>query len=324
MNPKNFISKLYQNDTFLNIKKQYEEDIIDYTKKEVERKDMLKEADSYLAELSNWRKNRKSKEDELRELEEISQNIGLTRKATQEIDETNAELEQYQREYEERMKPQLEQMEALKEQKSKNDHIQYHNKLKKDIDSYLQAKNQQVEYVQARLQGGNLSSTLDKQIKDVFATPKLEQSKKIVEEDRVRHEEMLEKFHQFEEDLDQFDKELTEYAQDGTAPYDSYDKNKIYGVSRQGGKLEVGQMVPGSMEGMIQEKQPAARDIDALLKQLKEEGEQYMNERKSGDGIDVEKMMSEINDEFDELDNLLKEVEELKVSHAEQELPESL
>ena len=28
LNPKNFISKLYQNDAFINIKKQYEEDII--------------------------------------------------------------------------------------------------------------------------------------------------------------------------------------------------------------------------------------------------------------------------------------------------------
>ena len=107
MNPKNFISKLYQNDTFLNIKKQYEEDIIDQTKKEMERKEMLKEADSYLDELTNWRKNRKTKDDELKELEEMTASIGLTEKAMAEADENNAELEQYQKEYEERIKPQL-------------------------------------------------------------------------------------------------------------------------------------------------------------------------------------------------------------------------
>ena len=40
------------------------------------------------------------------------------------------------------------------------------------------------------------------------------------------------------------------------------------------------------MDGMMQEKKPEAQDIDVLLQQLKEEGEQYMNEKK-GD-IDVD------------------------------------
>ena len=34
--------------------------------------------------------------------------------------------------------------------------------------------------------------------------------------------------------------------------------------------------------------------------------------------------MNDINDEFDELDSLLKEVDELKVQQLEQEIPESL
>ena len=91
------------------------------------------------------------------------------------LPENNAELESYKKDFEERIKPQLDQMEAMKDKKKTSDHIQYHDMLKNQIDSYLESKNQHLAYVQARLQGGSLSNTLDREIKDVFKTPKLEQ-----------------------------------------------------------------------------------------------------------------------------------------------------
>ena len=41
-----------------------------------------------------------------------------------------------------------------------------------------------------------------------------------------------------------------------------------------------------------------------------------MNEKK-GDGKDISKMISEIEDEFDELDNLLKDIDEMKINQVE-------
>ena len=82
-------------------------------------------------------------------------------------------------------------------------------------------------------------------------------------------------------------------------------------------------MVPGSMDGMMEEKKPiGSQDIDALLQQLKEEGEQYIKNEKN-DNFDVDKMMDDINNEFDELDNLLREVDEIKMQQTEAELNDS-
>ena len=58
MNPRNFFSNMYQNDGFMQLKSNIENDIITFTKQEVERKHMIKDCDRILAELKIDREKR--------------------------------------------------------------------------------------------------------------------------------------------------------------------------------------------------------------------------------------------------------------------------
>ena len=59
LDPRNFLNGMYSNDNFLKLKSQLENEIIEQTKQEVERKHMIKDADSYIADLNRWREERK-------------------------------------------------------------------------------------------------------------------------------------------------------------------------------------------------------------------------------------------------------------------------
>ena len=48
LDPRNFLNGMYSNDNFLKLKSQLENEIIEQTKQEVERKHMIKNADSYI------------------------------------------------------------------------------------------------------------------------------------------------------------------------------------------------------------------------------------------------------------------------------------
>jgi hypothetical protein len=58
MNPRNFFSNMYQNDGFLQLKSNIENDIIQQTKQEVERKHMILDCDRILQELKADREKR--------------------------------------------------------------------------------------------------------------------------------------------------------------------------------------------------------------------------------------------------------------------------
>lgn len=78
----------------------------------------------------------------------------------------------------------------------------------------------------------------------------------------------MDKMHAFEDELDDFDKELaTIMGKSDTSGRDSI----IYGVSKHGSNLEVGTMIPGSGDSL--QKEPKKKDINTLLRQLRAEGE---------------------------------------------------
>lgn len=62
LNPRNFLSQIYQNDEFLSIKAQIEQDLIEQTKLEMDRKSFLRETDDVLSNLQKWKDDRKTKE----------------------------------------------------------------------------------------------------------------------------------------------------------------------------------------------------------------------------------------------------------------------
>ena len=64
LDPRNFLNGMYSNDNFLKLKSQLENEIIEQTKQEVERKHMIKDADSYIADLNRWREERKVRDDQ--------------------------------------------------------------------------------------------------------------------------------------------------------------------------------------------------------------------------------------------------------------------
>lgn len=67
MDPRNFLNNMYQNDNFLEMKAHMQNEIIEQTKAEVERKYLIKDCDSYLTDLQKWKDDRK-KEEEKRKL----------------------------------------------------------------------------------------------------------------------------------------------------------------------------------------------------------------------------------------------------------------
>ena len=60
MNPRNFVSAIYENDDFLSIKTASEKEMIEQARLEVERKALLNEADDAIRELERWKKQRKA------------------------------------------------------------------------------------------------------------------------------------------------------------------------------------------------------------------------------------------------------------------------
>lgn len=64
LDPRNFLNGMYSNDNFLKLKSQLENEIIEQTKQEVERKHMIKDADTYIADLNRWREERKIRDNE--------------------------------------------------------------------------------------------------------------------------------------------------------------------------------------------------------------------------------------------------------------------
>jgi hypothetical protein len=61
LNPRNFFNNMYQNDDFMRMKSGLENEIINQTKQEVERKHIIKDFDSVLADLDKWKEGRKKK-----------------------------------------------------------------------------------------------------------------------------------------------------------------------------------------------------------------------------------------------------------------------
>ena len=55
MNPRNFLSQIYENDEFISIKTQAEKEIIEQARLEVERKAFLNEADEAIRDLELWK-----------------------------------------------------------------------------------------------------------------------------------------------------------------------------------------------------------------------------------------------------------------------------
>lgn len=55
LNPRNFLSQIYENDEFISIKTQAEKEIIEQARLEVERKALLNEADDAIRDLERWK-----------------------------------------------------------------------------------------------------------------------------------------------------------------------------------------------------------------------------------------------------------------------------
>ena len=51
MDPRNFLNNMYRNDTFLQMKANMQNEIIEHTKQEVENKYLIKDCDSYITDL---------------------------------------------------------------------------------------------------------------------------------------------------------------------------------------------------------------------------------------------------------------------------------
>ena len=64
MDPRNFMSGIYQNDEFMKLKSTFENELIDQTKAEVERKHIIQNADSVLADLKVWKAKRQKQRQE--------------------------------------------------------------------------------------------------------------------------------------------------------------------------------------------------------------------------------------------------------------------
>ena len=58
LNPRNFLSNLYQNDEYIKLKQNTEKQLIDAAKEEVERKKMIEDADKVLKDLQQWKQKR--------------------------------------------------------------------------------------------------------------------------------------------------------------------------------------------------------------------------------------------------------------------------
>lgn len=58
LNPRNYYNNIYQNENFLQIRRNIENETIEQTKHEVERKHLIQDADRVLEELSEWKSKR--------------------------------------------------------------------------------------------------------------------------------------------------------------------------------------------------------------------------------------------------------------------------
>ena len=54
---------MYRNDTFLQMKANMQNEIIEHTKQEVENKYLIKDCDSYITDLQKWKDDRKKQDD---------------------------------------------------------------------------------------------------------------------------------------------------------------------------------------------------------------------------------------------------------------------
>lgn len=99
------MTDLYQNDSYLNIAGQLEKNIIENTKAEFERKNIITEVDTALLDLQLWRETRKQQEENRLQMEkEKSDFAQKIEQQCPESDSEDEELKLAQRQYEESMK----------------------------------------------------------------------------------------------------------------------------------------------------------------------------------------------------------------------------
>lgn len=70
LNPRNALNYMYQNDSFMALKAQMENEVIENTKQEVERKYMLQDCDRVLEEHNKWKEEQKKRKEAEKEKQE--------------------------------------------------------------------------------------------------------------------------------------------------------------------------------------------------------------------------------------------------------------
>eukprot|EP00347_Sterkiella_histriomuscorum_P024449 403331081 len=326
LNPRNFLANLYQDDNFMKIKEKMTEDLIMSLKQNVmkEQQDLMCDVDQQLKELERWKKTKKDQQNKFK-LEEQEllrlQDEEQSKIRMQLIEDDENEIDREFQIQLQRMRDGEKTMNVLKlkdnagVQAKEIINQQMHTK----INEKLMSKEKQIQDIQEQIHKKNANvsqSSVQKleQIMDKSNPSKLNlapstndstnyTNRTSMDERWVQNEKIMKQFVEFEEQALKFDEELN--------------------------AMLMGDTQLNSQNKSASDQQVTDEEIQRLLKQIKENDKLFQSkqssQQKSSQNFQeledekIANILDDIENEFQELDDLLKEVDTYSSSIREQE-----
>ncbi|CDW74622.1 UNKNOWN [Stylonychia lemnae] len=296
LNPRNFLANLYQDDNFMKIKEKLTEELINMLKQNVQKEQtqLMSDVDNYLVDLEKWKKKKKDQEKQFKQEEQE-----LLKKQDEEYERLKQKiLEDEENEQDQQFQLQLQ---KLKDEQRTNKLIRsdvnqstkelQNQHIHSKINEKLQNKERQIQDIQSKLgQKSLMQKSVD--LETMFAGRNFSDS--VISNQRWEaNEKIMKQFTDFEEQAHQFDQEIND--------------------------LLFGNQSRSQIELKNQSQKVTDDEIQRLLNQIKE-NEKLFKDKKSDideakEKIKIDNILDDIENEFKELDDILKEVDELNSSN---------
>ncbi|TNV81659.1 hypothetical protein FGO68_gene4367 [Halteria grandinella] len=299
----NFMTQLYANDAFLKLKESLTEELLENQEMINQiRIDtaLIKDVDNELDSLKKWREEREAKkrQEKIQQIEFENEIIRVKREAAMGEDLEEIEVEQKYMDMMRRAQEDIVSIECLKIKKDNNAKDILNQQVHSKITAQLQQKEQLMSEVESKLQNMSLKSTANM---DFYDNLESVTSRKGAGAQYLKQEALVRDFAEMEEQVSQFDQDMNDILalkpESRSSHYDSSEQS----------------MIDSEIQTILDRIKKDGKSQSITAKATSNPKSKKQREENERDDKRINTLLIDIEKELQDIDDILKEVDDLRV-----------